>query len=137
LVPIAQEAGWAPGLVWPGEENLPLTGFEVGNNFRIQVQTNIHLQGRAMVNHRPPTAQDLVQYQAIDKVEVWRGFYFFFNPEHFNCRQYHSIGVPNILFFSERQAGEECTHSKQRSFRYSGTFDTQVLSQSIRIQTAD
>jgi hypothetical protein len=25
-VPIAQEAGWAPGPVWAGAENLPLTG---------------------------------------------------------------------------------------------------------------
>ena len=26
LVPIVQEAGWAPGPVWMGEENLALTG---------------------------------------------------------------------------------------------------------------
>jgi hypothetical protein len=32
--------------------------------------------------------------------------------------QYHSISVTNLLLFSERQAGEGCTHSKQRSFRY-------------------
>jgi hypothetical protein len=25
-VPIVQEAGWAPGLVWTGAENLALTG---------------------------------------------------------------------------------------------------------------
>ena len=27
-VPIVQEAGWAPGPVWTGAENLALTGFD-------------------------------------------------------------------------------------------------------------
>ena len=29
LVPIVQEAGWAPGSVWTGAENLASTGFRV------------------------------------------------------------------------------------------------------------
>jgi hypothetical protein len=30
-VPIVQEAGWAPGLVWTGAENLPPPGFDPWN----------------------------------------------------------------------------------------------------------
>ena len=29
LVPIVQEAGWAPGPVWTGVENLTTTGFDL------------------------------------------------------------------------------------------------------------
>jgi len=28
-VSIVQDAGWAPGLVWTGSENLPLSGFDL------------------------------------------------------------------------------------------------------------
>jgi hypothetical protein len=31
LVPTAQEAGWAPGPVWPGEEYLALIGIQGRN----------------------------------------------------------------------------------------------------------